>query len=186
MRVPDGDVEELTAAGARTVVHHDEASALATGTGVLRHYGLPPRAIAAAIARTEAGTAGWDPDVIAEKLKLVDAAQQVTLDPDATDLAGCTHVPAVRTVRPSAPGCEECLRDGTRWVHLRICMDCGHVGCCDSSPARHATAHHRQTRHPVVRSLQPGEDWGWCYVDEVTLTPAPGAIAPGSRSRLGG
>ena len=90
----------------------------------------------------------------------------------------CTHLDEIRDVTPSADGCEECLRDGTRWVHLRICMACGHVGCCDSSPGRHASAHHRQTVHPVVRSLQPGEDWAWCYVDEVTLTPLAHAARP--------
>jgi len=70
---------------------------------------------------------------------------------------------------PRTPGaCEECLAEGTRWVSLRECRECGHVGCCDSSPRRHATAHHRQTRHPVVRSAMPGETWTWCYEHELT------------------
>ncbi|HEX2189157.1 MAG TPA: cation:proton antiporter [Longimicrobiaceae bacterium] len=82
----------------------------------------------------------------------------------------CSHLGAVRSVLPRTPeGCEECLRDGDAWVHLRVCMTCGHVGCCDSSPNRHATAHFHASRHPVVRSFEPGEDWGWCYVDRVTL-----------------
>ena len=68
---------------------------------------------------------------------------------------------------PSTPeGCTECLAGGTGWVHLRLCEQCGNVGCCDSSQMRHATAHFRATGHPVIRSFQPGESWRWCYVDE--------------------
>jgi CPA2 family monovalent cation:H+ antiporter-2 len=81
----------------------------------------------------------------------------------------CQHVDAVRPVRPRTRGCEECLRSGSRWVHLRLCMTCGHVGCCDSSPHRHATAHWKTTGHPIMRSLEPGETWGWCYPDETEL-----------------
>ena len=81
----------------------------------------------------------------------------------------CRHLDRVRDVRPSAQGCEDCLRTGDRWVHLRLCLTCGHVGCCDSSPNKHATAHFHQTRHPIMRSLEPGEDWAWCFVDERTL-----------------
>jgi hypothetical protein len=74
---------------------------------------------------------------------------------------------------PSAQGCEDCLRIGASWVHLRLCLTCGHVGCCDSSPNRHASAHQRLTGHPIVRSFEPGEDWAWCYVDAVVIRPAP-------------
>jgi CPA1 family monovalent cation:H+ antiporter len=82
---------------------------------------------------------------------------------------GCGHLLAAPTlVRPGTPGgCEECLRDGTSWVHLRLCLTCGHVGCCDSSPQRHAHGHHRHSEHPVVRSFEPHEHWRWCYVDEL-------------------
>lgn len=80
--------------------------------------------------------------------------------------APCPHVAEIRDVTPSADGCEDCLREGTRWVHLRLCLTCGHVGCCDSSPRRHATAHFHETGHPIVASFEPGEDWRWCYVDE--------------------
>jgi uncharacterized UBP type Zn finger protein len=66
-------------------------------------------------------------------------------------------------------GCEECLASGDGWLHLRICLDCGQVGCCDDSPNRHATAHHRATGHPLIRSIEPGEDWVWCFVDEVGM-----------------
>lgn len=81
----------------------------------------------------------------------------------------CAHMAQIRAVHPSARGCEECLRSGDAWVHLRVCMSCGHVGCCDSSKNKHATAHFRTTGHPIVRSLEPGERWGWCYEDEVVL-----------------
>lgn len=88
----------------------------------------------------------------------------------------CSHVDGIRAVAPRTPrGCEECLRAGDRWLHLRLCTTCGHVGCCDSSPNRHATKHFHETGHPIVRSFEPGEDWGWCYADEVELEPFPRA-----------
>jgi len=90
----------------------------------------------------------------------------------STGRRSCGHLDQVAEVEPStSEGCEECLRDGTRWVHLRECLVCGHVGCCDSSPGRHASAHWHGTGHPLIRSFEVGEDWGWCYVDEVVLTP---------------
>ena len=93
----------------------------------------------------------------------------------------CTHLDEVRNVKPRTPkGCEECLAAGMRWVHLRMCMTCGHVGCCDSSVGKHATKHFHTTEHPIVDSYEPGEDWGWCYVDETFLEPAP--HAHGSRA----
>jgi CPA1 family monovalent cation:H+ antiporter len=81
----------------------------------------------------------------------------------------CEHLSdAPRVVKARTPeGCEECLRDGTRWVHLRLCLTCGHVGCCDSSTEKHATAHFHETEHPVMRSIEPGEAWRWCFVDEL-------------------
>ena len=79
----------------------------------------------------------------------------------------CTHLDRTGDVKPSGDGCVECLAAGGRWVHLRVCMTCGHVGCCDSSPGRHATAHFGQTGHPVVRSFEVGESWRWCFADEV-------------------
>jgi uncharacterized UBP type Zn finger protein len=87
-------------------------------------------------------------------------------------IEGCGHQDQIREVVPSADGCEDCLRIGSWWVHLRLCMTCGHVGCCDSSPNRHASAHFRATGHPIVRSLEPGENWLWCYADEIALVPA--------------
>ena len=80
---------------------------------------------------------------------------------------GCEHFDRLRPVTPSAEGCEECLATGDTWVHLRLCLVCGHVGCCDSSRNKHATRHFRDTGHPVIRSFERGEEWGWCYVDEL-------------------
>lgn len=79
----------------------------------------------------------------------------------------CAHLDTIRDVEPSADGCEDCLRIGDEWVHLRLCRMCGHVGCCDESKNRHATGHHRSTEHPIVQSYEPGEGWFWCYIDEV-------------------
>jgi uncharacterized UBP type Zn finger protein len=81
----------------------------------------------------------------------------------------CTHVDRIQEVTPSAQGCEDCLRTGDRWLHLRLCLTCGHVGCCDSSPHQHATGHYKDTGHPVMRTFEPGEDWRWCYVDHVLV-----------------
>jgi hypothetical protein len=83
----------------------------------------------------------------------------------------CTHLDTIELVDLPDPiaGCEECLKTGGRWVHLRMCQQCGHVGCCDNSPGRHATAHFRDTGHPVMRSAEPGEEWSWCYVDDVAF-----------------
>jgi len=86
----------------------------------------------------------------------------------------CTHLDDAADVTPSSTGCEDCLATGGRWVHLRMCMTCGHVGCCDSSPSQHATAHWKDTGHPLVRSYEPGEDWWWCYADDVAFM-VPGA-----------
>ncbi len=93
----------------------------------------------------------------------------------------CDHLPAVVTVTPSADGCEECLQLGGWWVHLRLCRICGHVGCCDQSPNRHATAHFHATAHPIIEGYDPPEGWGWCYVDETFVelpdqTPQPRPI----------
>src|SRR3984957_4262222 len=83
----------------------------------------------------------------------------------------CTHLDTVKITElpASVDGCEECLRDGGVWLHLRICLECGHVGCCDDSPARHATAHEQSTGHPIIRSLGPGGQWGWGYIDQLGM-----------------
>jgi hypothetical protein len=87
----------------------------------------------------------------------------------------CTHVDSVEYLElpDPVPGCEECLKVGDRWVHLRMCHTCGKIGCCDSSPNRHASRHYREVGHALVRSAEPGEEWSWCYADEVTLFLTP-------------
>jgi uncharacterized UBP type Zn finger protein len=86
-------------------------------------------------------------------------------------MVSCTHLDHVKVTElpESVEGCEDCLATGEKWLHLRICLECGHVGCCDDSPNKHATAHARETSHPIIRSLQPREDWSWCFEDEVAM-----------------
>jgi uncharacterized UBP type Zn finger protein len=81
----------------------------------------------------------------------------------------CTHLDQIKEVTPSSNGCEDCLKIGDTWVHLRLCLSCGHVGCCDSSKNKHATKHFHASHHPIIASFEPGEDWGWCYVDQVEI-----------------
>jgi hypothetical protein len=90
-------------------------------------------------------------------------------------MAACTHLGQVRvTALPAViAGCEECLAIGSGWVHLRMCMTCGKIGCCDSSPNRHASRHASEVGHPIVRSAEPGEEWSWCFVDEVAFLVQP-------------
>jgi hypothetical protein len=94
----------------------------------------------------------------------------------------CSHLSQILRVTPSARGCEECLKTGDEWVHLRICRTCGHVGCCDDSFGRHATRHFNETGHPVMECYDPPEGWGWCFVDKLLLdlgkdtTPQVGPI----------
>ena len=94
----------------------------------------------------------------------------------------CSHLDSIQDVTPSALGCEDCLRIHSSWVHLRLCRTCGHVGCCDQSPHKHATAHFHKTKHPIIEGYDPPEGWGWCYVDETYVnlsgrkTPQRGPI----------
>ena len=87
----------------------------------------------------------------------------------------CGHVDQISVTELPVPiaGCEDCLAMGSRWVHLRMCMSCGKIGCCDSSPNRHASGHAQEAGHPIARSAEPGEDWSWCYVDEVAFVVDP-------------
>jgi uncharacterized UBP type Zn finger protein len=80
----------------------------------------------------------------------------------------CGHLKGASDLQPSRHVCEDCVKTGDRWVHLRICLSCGHVGCCDSSKNKHATKHFHGSHHPIIRSVEPGETWGWCYVDHIT------------------
>ncbi len=93
----------------------------------------------------------------------------------------CEHVKHLHSVTPSGNGCEECLKMGDSWVHLRLCEICGHVGCCDSSKNKHATKHFHATGHPVIKSFEPGEDWGYCYVDDIFYETLP--VNAGSHHR---
>jgi len=83
----------------------------------------------------------------------------------------CTHLDMINDVSPNTDGCEECLQMGDEWVHLRMCLVCGHVGCCDESKNKHATKHFNGTNHPLIQSIEPGEDWVWCYVDRLGMVP---------------
>lgn len=79
----------------------------------------------------------------------------------------CTHVDQIKVTKTDKHVCEECIKTGDRWVHLRMCLACGHVGCCDSSRNKHATKHFQHSQHALIRSIEPGESWTWCYVDEI-------------------
>jgi len=93
------------------------------------------------------------------------------IDKGELDTEGCFHFAEINDVVPSADGCENCLKIGDTWVNLRLCMTCGHVGCCDNSKNKHATRHFHGTHHPVIVSYEPGEGWLWCYEDEVAIDP---------------
>ncbi|MDZ4798110.1 MAG: UBP-type zinc finger domain-containing protein [Bryobacteraceae bacterium] len=84
----------------------------------------------------------------------------------------CTHLDQIQDVKPSVSGCEDCMKIGARWLHLRLCLTCGHMGCCDSSPNKHATQHFHDTGHPLIASAEPGENWAWCSIDKVYLEPS--------------
>lgn len=87
-------------------------------------------------------------------------------------MAQCSHLNQIAITTTNTHVCEECVKMGDRWVHLRLCLECGHVGCCDSSKNKHATKHFHRSKHPLIRSIEPGESWVWCYVDEL----APGEL----------
>ncbi len=160
------DTAPLLHSGADVVVAEETEAIARLCAGVLRAMGVPEGEAEAQEEAVRAAVPAPEPPARAEPADVVlDPERTVTFAP-ATP---CGHVAGVRPVHPSARGCEECLRTGDRWVHLRICMTCGHVGCCDSSPNRHASAHFNATLHPVMRSAEPGDRWGWCYVDERTL-----------------
>lgn len=95
--------------------------------------------------------------------------------------AACTHLDQIKVTSTDLRVCEECIKVGDRWVHLRLCLECGHVGCCDSSKNKHATKHFHHSHHPLIRSIEPGENWVWCYPDEFVA----GAIGPGGRVQAG-
>jgi uncharacterized UBP type Zn finger protein len=84
----------------------------------------------------------------------------------------CSHLDTIKVNSTDKHVCEDCVKTGDSWVHLRLCLECGHVGCCDSSKNRHSTKHFHSTKHPLIRSAEPGEDWMWCYVDDIFLEEA--------------
>jgi len=176
------EVDAIAEAGATHVVTEEHASAAALAEKVLRGYRLAEEDIREQIVRVwhkrqhgspqPAGAGGRLEGDAARARRLsaygtvVDTERRFTF---RTGDSRCAHLGAVHPVLPSSPGCEECLERDERWVHLRICMFCGHVGCCDSSPNRHAAKHHERSGHPVMASVEPGESWGWCYADEILL-----------------
>ncbi len=89
-------------------------------------------------------------------------------------MRSCEHLSQARDLEPAHHVCDECVKTGSSWVHLRLCLTCGHVGCCDSSPNRHASKHFHATGHPIMRSIERGEEWGWCFVDEITYDLSDG------------
>lgn len=150
----ESDLAELAGAGVQHVVDPYAASRLRLHEVVAQRLDLAPRVESRS--RTRADTT-----------RLVDYRW-----PDDSD---CPHGVASVPVLPRSTGCADCLREGLDWVHLRICLGCGHVGCCDSSPGRHARAHHERSDHPLMASLEPGESWGYCFLDDTTVeAPRPG------------
>ena len=157
-----------TAPGARVVVLAPDADAVAElhAAGV-SDVVLADRSVHEHLTRT-----------VLSRLRPVEPSRTTVVDTDhvvafrASSTTACVHASVSRPVLPSAAGCTECLRRGDSWVHLRMCTTCGHVGCCDSSPGRHAARHADTDDHPVMCSLEPGEHWGWCYLDRATLEPA--------------
>jgi monovalent cation:H+ antiporter-2, CPA2 family len=145
---------ELKAAGASFVVAADKAANDLLVTKLLHHYGVEDNRIESYLERLgEVATSG----------------NVIQLTDKQLHSGKCTHTNQVNAVMPSSQGCEECLKLGDTWVHLRVCMTCGHVACCDSSKNKHASKHFAETGHPIMRSVEKGESWAWCYVDKVTL-----------------
>jgi CPA2 family monovalent cation:H+ antiporter-2 len=188
------DASVLRTAGADVVVTEEiEASAI-LAVRVLERYGheVPEMVAGAHAVRSYYGSAhlaaadGDGDGVVADTVVLgrVAGAGRAVIDTQSEirvelDPAACAHASEVRPVFPSAAGCEECLRTGDRWVHLRVCLSCGHVGCCDSSPNRHARRHHAEEGHNLISSGQPGETWVYCFADDLMLTPrSPDPVEP--------
>jgi monovalent cation:H+ antiporter-2, CPA2 family len=163
------DVPQLEADGATHVVTEEiEASAM-LATKVLKTFGVE---LADAVVRSHGLAAFYreegatPPAVRPPQPAVVDTQMVVDVD---LEPGACAHADQVEPVVPLTAGCEECLDRGDAWVHLRLCLTCGHVGCCDSSPNRHARAHHEDAGHHVVRSAEPGETWVYCFADDRML-----------------
>lgn len=177
------DTAELAHAGATRVSTDEVEGVLGVCCPVLRSYGMPEdeieahaeesrraaRAAAAPTAVPATPTPSDDATTPAGSPEASYVDPEVTIMVEPSEGTPCTHLDRLRPVHPQTRGCEECLRTGGRWVHLRVCATCGHVGCCDSSPGRHARAHFHETGHPIMRSLEPGETWAWCFEDDVEI-----------------
>lgn len=153
------DVAELAAVGVHRVVDAEGASRHALTKAVLGALGEDAGPVPAVVLPDGDGSG---------RRSTVDMSRVVVVDP-APDQPACGHLTPVPPVLPTYVGCEECLRQGTSWVHLRVCTGCGTVGCCDSSPGQHARAHAGATDHPVIASLEPGESWAYCFEDRMTV-----------------
>jgi len=118
------------------------------------------------------------PVILSDPVSQVQLVDNAGLTYPSTMAETCTHLDQIREVTPSGDSCQDCLRTGDWWVHLRLCMSCGYVGCCDDSKNRHTTKHAEATGHPIIRSFEPGEEWFWCYPDELMfeLEGAPPAL----------
>ena len=154
-RVRSGnDARELEAAGAEHVVPEEETSITALMQRVLGDYQVDVASVN---------------DYVREVGAMSNGSTRQAFSLQASGQGKCEHAVGLGAVMPNSDGCEECLKIGSTWVHLRVCMNCGHVGCCDSSKHKHATAHFHESGHPVMRSIEPGEEWGWCYIDKLML-----------------
>ncbi len=171
------EVEELHAAGVDCVIAEEHESVVQLFAQVLRDYKIGEDRISEQVEMIRSHDYA---DLLEAKRRPQPKARALHKEVDVVGIdteralsvdgkpskGNCSHVNDLQSVVPRTNGCEECLRKGDKWVHLRLCMKCGHVGCCDSSPNKHASKHHHATGHPIVRSLEPGESWGWCYVDK--------------------
>lgn len=155
------DLVELAAVGVHRVVDPEGASRHALTRAVLHALGADGGPLPTVLLPGGSGAGG-------DRSSTVDMSRVVVVDPDPAAPA-CQHLSAVPPVLPTSLGCEECLRQGTSWVHLRVCTECGSVGCCDSSPGQHARAHGGSTGHPVITSLEDGESWAYCFPDRMTV-----------------
>lgn len=163
------DTGDVKAAGATYVLSDETEGMAALSEKLLVHYDVAPEQIEEHLFNLRAPALVHATQTQPRFARTVVDTERL-VDPDF-DPEACGHVADTRAVVPSAPGCEECLRDGTDWVHLRLCMECGHVGCCDSSPNRHGRRHWEDTGHAIIRSAEPGERWGHCFPDDLRLEP---------------
>ena len=161
----ESEIEELREVGAADVIAEEVEGIVALLTRVLESFGVDAQDIRQD-QQTLRGAAHPGPDASDAFRAAVDrTVSLIQLSDEQRNTARCSHTGETTAVTPDAQGCSECIALGDRWVHLRICMTCGHVACCDTSKNKHATRHNHTTGHPIIRSFQPGEEWAWCYRD---------------------